>query len=126
TGPRSICSGDSLLLTASGTSGVTYQWKENTTNVGTAATYYAKTAGNYTVTATNTTTNCSATSTPATVLAVNPLPTVNSTNTGNQAICSGDSLLLTASGTSSVNYQWKLGTTNVGTNSATYYAKTAG
>ncbi len=127
TGNRSICSGDSLQLTASGSSGVSYQWKQGTTNVGTNnATYYAKTAGNYTVTVTNTTTNCSATSTPATVLQVNTLPTVTSTNTGARSICSGDSLLLTASGSSGVSYQWKQGTTNVGTNSATYYAKTPG
>ncbi len=125
TGARSICAGDSLLLTASGTSGVSYQWKQGTTNVGTGATYYAKTAGSYTVTATNAN-NCSATSTPATVLTVNTLPTVTSTNTGARSICAGDSLLLTASGTSGVSYQWKQGTTNVGTNSATYYAKTAG
>ncbi len=124
TGARSICAGDSLQLTASGSSGVTYQWKQGTTNIGTGTTYYAKTAGSYTVTATNAN-NCSATSTPATVLTVNALPTVSSTNTGTRAICAGDSLLLTASGTSGVNYLWKEGTTNVGTG-ATYYARTAG
>src|SRR5690606_2724410 len=89
TGNQAICSGDSLLLTASGTSGVSYQWKQGATNVGTGAAYYAKTAGSYTVTATNTTTNCSATSTPATVLAVNPLPIASVTIGGPVEVCTG-------------------------------------
>ncbi len=126
TGARSICANDSLQLTAGGSSGVSYQWKRGTTNVGTnSATYYARTVGNYTVTVTNTSTNCSATSTPATVLTVNDLPTVASTNTGARSICVGDSLQLTASGSSGVSYQWKEGGTNVGTGT-TWYAKTAG
>ncbi len=125
-GIQQICDGDSLLLTASGSTGVTYQWKNGSTNVGTnSGTYYAKTAGDYTVTVTNSN-NCSATSTPATNLTVNARPTVSVTNTGSQAICVGDSLLLTASGSSGVTYQWKMGNTNVGTNSSSYYAKTAG
>ena len=126
TGSQAVCEGDSLRLTASGTSGVTYQWKNGTTNVGANSnTYYAKTAGTYTVTVT-TGSNCSATSTPATTLTLNALPTVTVTNTGSQAVCEGDSLRLTASGTGGVTYQWKNGTTNVGANSNTYYAKTAG
>jgi hypothetical protein len=110
TGSRQICQGDSQLLTATASAGVSYQWKQGTTNVGTnSATYYAKTAGSYTATVTNTTTNCSATSTPATSLTVNPLPTAVSTNTGNQFICEGDSLQLSATTSAGVSYQWKQG-----------------
>jgi N-acetylneuraminic acid mutarotase len=123
TGARAICQGDSLQLTATAT-GVTYEWKNGATVVGTSATYYAKTAGTYTVTVTSTTTNCAATSTPATTLTVNALPTVTTSNTGAQTICQGDSLQLTATATG-VTYEWKNGNTVVGTN-ATYYAKTSG
>ena len=125
TGSKSVCTGDSLLLSATTASGVSYQWKNGTTNVGTNSTYYAKTAGSYTVTVTNTTTNCAATSTPPTVLSLDPLPTAAVTPTGTRAICQGDSLQLSATTASGVSYQWKNGTTNVGTNS-TYYAKTGG
>src|SRR5690606_7098456 len=117
TGSRQICQGDSLLLTATASAGVSYQWKQGTTNVGTnSAIYYARTTGNYTVTLTKTTTNCSATSSPSTNLTVYTLPTVNSTNTGARAICQGDSLMLTASSSGSVSYEWRLGGVPVGNN----------
>jgi hypothetical protein len=125
TGNQTICDGDSLLLSASTSSGVTYQWKNGTTNVATGPIFYAKTSGTYTVTVTNTTTNCSATSSPATSLTVNPRPTAVSTNTGNQFICDGDSLQLSATTSAGVSYQWKNGNTNVGTGSV-FYAKASG
>jgi|GEM_PF-962606 len=124
TGSQLVCTGDSLLLSAT-SSGVTYQWKNGTTNVGTgASTYYAKTAGTYTVVVTSTTTNCPATSASAT-LSLKTLPSVTVTPTGNQPVCTGDSLLLSAT-SSGVTYQWKNGTANVGTGASSYYAKDAG
>jgi hypothetical protein len=95
TGNTTICSGDSSLLTANGAS--TYVWSTAET---TSAIYAAATASTtYTVTGTDAN-GCSNTATYA--LTVNPLPSV--TVSGNTAICSGDSTLLTASGAST--YVW--------------------
>jgi hypothetical protein len=125
-GVTAICQGDSLLMTATAVPGATYQWKQGGANVGTnATTYYAKTAAGYTVTVTDPVTSCAATS-ATTTLTVNARPTAAVTPSGNQAICAGDSLQLTATTVSGANYQWKRGTTNVGTNATTYYAKEAG
>ncbi len=127
TGNQSICEGDSLLLTASSGSGVNYQWQHGSINVGSNSnTYYAKTAGNYTVTVTNTTTQCTATSTPATVLAVNPLPVVSVITGGATDVCTGETVTLTATSVSGINYQWKDGVINVGANTNTYVAAATG
>ena len=109
-GPTAICAGDSVLLTASG--GTTYQWSTGATTTA----IYAHTAGNYTVTSTN---SCGqATSSPVTVTIV-PLPTATITAAGPTAICAGDSVLLTASG--GTTYQWSTGATTTA-----IYAHTAG
>ena len=126
TGNQRICAGDSLLISSTATAGVNYQWKNGTTVVGTNATYYAKTNGGvYRLTVTDPVTACSATSASSVNLTVDALPTVSITPTGNQAICAGDSLLISSTATAGVNYEWKDGTTVVGTN-ATYHAKTNG
>ena len=61
-----ICPGTTALLTAS--TGASYKWFNGTTQVGTANTYTATTAGSYTVEVTNTA-NCKATSTPVNIVA---------------------------------------------------------
>ncbi len=114
-----ICSGESTVLTAS--TGASYKWFNGTTQVGTAATYTATTAGSYTVEVTNAG-GCKATSI-ATVItqgAAQPTPTISSTTS---SLCTGESSVLTASNASS--YKWFNGTTQVGTN-ATYTANTSG
>ncbi len=126
TGSQAVCDGDSLLLTASGTGGVSYQWKRGTTNVGTGATYQAKIAGTYTVTATVTGSSCSTTSTPATVLAVNSIPVASVTAGGATEVCSGETVTLTAAAVTGADYQWKQGTTPVGTNNNSYTAGITG
>ncbi len=114
TGARSICQGDSLLLTATAT-GVSYQWKEGTTNVGAgASSYYAKANGSYTVTVTNTSTNCSATSSPATTLTVHALPAATVTPAGPITLCEPDSVTFTAGSGTGYSYEWNDGTANVG------------
>lgn len=59
-----VCSGDSVKLTANSGSSFTYQWSRNGTNIAGAAkrSFFAKKAGNYKVTVTNSTTGCSQTS----------------------------------------------------------------
>ncbi|WP_018342037.1 alginate lyase family protein [Cytophaga aurantiaca] len=69
---NSFCPGGSVVLTAS--AGASYKWLNGTTQVGTAATYTATTAGSYTVEVTNAS-GCKATS-PAKVITVNQLPVI--------------------------------------------------
>lgn len=108
TGSTSACTGDSVLLTASG--GSTYTWSTGATGT----TFYAIAPGTYTVTANS---QCgTATSAPVTVSTI-PGPTANIT--GNTSFCAGDSVLLTASGGTS--YVWSTGATG-----SAIYATTAG
>jgi lysophospholipase L1-like esterase len=72
-----FCTGGSVVLTAS--TGSSYTWMNGNTQVGTAATYLATTAGNYTVEVTNTST-CKAIS-AAIIVTVNTLPSAPIVNT---------------------------------------------
>ncbi|WP_018343880.1 GDSL-type esterase/lipase family protein [Cytophaga aurantiaca] len=114
----SFCTSGSLLLTAS--TGASYKWFNGSTQVGTAATYTAIAAGQYTVEVTNTA-GCKATS-AVTQISVNTLPTATITSPAS-SFCTGGSLLLTSS--TGASYKWFNGTTQVGT-AATYTATTAG
>ena len=68
----SFCTGSNVTLSAN--SGNSYKWFSGTTQVGTAQTYTATTAGDYTVQVTNSS-GCTATSAIKTIT-VNPLPTI--------------------------------------------------
>ena len=68
----SFCTGSSVVLTAS--TGSSYKWFNGTAQVGTAATYTATAAGNYTVEVTNAA-GCKATSS-ITAITVNPIPVI--------------------------------------------------
>lgn len=96
-GNNFFCTGDSVLLTASG--GDTYLWSNG--HVG--STLYVSAPGNYSVVASN---GCGD-SAPASVT-INefsiPTPAIN----GTLSYCAGDSTLLTASG--ATNYVWSTGT----------------
>ncbi len=108
-GSTTICQGASVTLTTANGSGLTYQWKNNGTNISgaTAASYVASTAGNYTVQVTNAA-GCSGTST-ATTVTVNALPVASISNSGSNTICSGSSVNLTAS--TGTAYAWSNGAT---------------
>jgi len=114
----SFCAGGSVTLTSN--AGSSYKWFNGTTQVGTDATYVAKTAGAYTVEVTNAA-GCKATS-AVKQITVNPLPTAAITAPAT-SFCTGESITLNASAGSS--YKWFKGTTQVGTD-ATYVASTAG
>jgi hypothetical protein len=115
----SFCPGGSVVLTSS--SGTSYKWFNGTTQVGTAATHTATTAGSYTVEVTNTS-GCKAISVPTviTVGTAQATPTISSSST---SFCPGSSVVLTSS--SGTSYKWFNGTTQVGT-AATHTATTAG
>ncbi len=76
-GSTTICQGSSVTLNANTGTGLTYQWKNNGTNIigATGASYTATTAGSYAVVVTNNS-NCSLIST-TTSITVNPLPIVS-------------------------------------------------
>jgi hypothetical protein len=131
---NTICSGTNVTFTAvpvNGGASPSYQWKIGTTNVGTNSATYSNNAlanGNF-VTCIMTSNATCATGSPATsnaiAMTVNPnLPaSVSITANPGNAICSGTNVTFTAvptNGGASPSYQWKIGTTNVGTNSATY------
>jgi O-glycosyl hydrolase len=95
TSPTAFCTGGSVVLTAS--AGTSYKWFNGTTQVGTAATYSATTAGSYTVEVTNGG-NCKATSSATNVMvnAIPAAPTVAATATYCQ---NGTATALSAIGT---------------------------
>ena len=78
--PTTFCTGGAVTLTSS--TGSSYKWFNGTTQVGTAATYSASTAGSYTVEVTNAN-SCKATSaaTTVTITAAPAAPTVTSSVT---------------------------------------------
>jgi hypothetical protein len=117
-GPTTFCTGSGLTLTAS--SGASYIWKNNTTQVGTAAAYTTNSSGSYTVDATSAA-GCKVTSAPvATVGSTSTPSTITATAT---SFCPGGSATLTAS--AGASYKWFNGITKVGT-ASTYTATTAG
>jgi hypothetical protein len=89
-GATTFCQGASVVLNANTGTGLTYQWKNNDTNISgaTAASYTANASGSYTVDVTNSN-GCLNTST-ATSVTVNPLTTPTFTQV--PAICSGATL----------------------------------
>ncbi len=98
-GPTTLCAGDTIVLTASSGSG--YQWS----NGATTQSIQVLQAGTYTVTVSGScgspTASVTVTSGSAPSVAITPGPTVT--------ICSGQSVTLTASG--STNYLWSTGET---------------
>jgi hypothetical protein len=116
-GATTFCSGGNVGLTASG--GSTYSWRNGSTPVGTSASLYtASTAGSYTVIATDVN-GCVSAASSAIAVTVNSLPTPVITASTSTDLCSGGSVVLTASGGSV--YFW-----NNGANSSSITVSTAG
>jgi len=108
-GSLNICQGSSVNLSAGSNPGLTYQWLLNGATIGgaTSAGFAANAAGNYTVTATNTS-GCASTSQPVTVT-VNPLPNATVTPNGPTTFCVGGNVLLQAATGAGYSYQWTNG-----------------
>ncbi|MBS1743551.1 MAG: T9SS type A sorting domain-containing protein [Bacteroidetes bacterium] len=122
-GPVTFCTGGSVVLNANTGSGLTYQWKQNTSNISgaTASSYTATTAGSYTVVVTNAN-GCSATSL-ATVVSVqsNSIASVSIAASPAGAICQNTNVVFTAtpvSGGANPIYSWSVNgsTISSGTN----------
>ena len=126
TGTTNICQGDSIPLTTNFYSNATYVWRRNGFLISTpnSNTYYASTAGNYTVSVTLN--GCSATS-GTTVIVVNPYPTANITSGGITTFCQGSNVILTTTAYTGASYQWRIGGVNlIGATSSTYTATQGG
>ena len=103
-GSTTICSGNSVVLSASGAPGSTYSWS----NGETTQTASISNAGSYTVSVT--TAGCSGSSYPMSVY-VNPLPVMNIVAGSGLTFCQGGTVVLTAGSNSPVTYQWSTGET---------------
>jgi uncharacterized protein (TIGR02145 family)/uncharacterized repeat protein (TIGR02543 family) len=128
--PQTVCAGGtatfSVTATASGT--LSYQWKNGTTAIsGATASSYTKSglatgdAGSYSCDVTSNT--CTITSNAA-VLTVNALPSI-SAQPVSQTACAGGSVTfsVTATGSGTLGYQWKNGTTAISGATASSYSK---
>jgi len=104
---QSFCTGDSLLLTASISTGDTYQWLLNGTPITNANDLYftAYTAGDYTVAVTQN--GCTTQSDTAAQIVVNAYPVAVITAASNE-LCPGDTMSLYASGGLGYTYNWQL------------------
>jgi len=115
---QSICAGSSATITASGAT--SYVWSNS---LGTASSVTVSPSTTTTYNVTGTVANGCA-NTASTTVTVNPnLPASVSVGASSTTICSGASVTFTATptnGGASPSYQWKVGSTNVGNNSATY------
>jgi len=105
-GSNTFCQGSSIVLNASGSAGLTYQWKNNGTNISgaTLSSYTATTTGNYAVAVANSS-SCTANSNTINI-SVQASPTVA---VSNATICSGNTANLTATG--ATTYSWNTGGT---------------
>ena len=129
-GPITFCQGGSVVLTSGAASG-TYNlvWKNNGTVISgqTGTTLTVSNTGLYTVTATNPTTGCIATSL-VTSVQVNALPNNTTSPSGNTVICPNQTISLSAAPVDpNMNYQWKLnGSTISNATGGIYTAGSAG
>ncbi len=101
-----FCQGGSVILNANTGTGLIYQWRLNGTNItgATSSSYTANASGSYTVLVTNTST-CSSTS-GATVVTVNALPSATITPATATTFCQGGSVVLNANTGIGLTYQW--------------------
>lgn len=125
-----ICSGSSVTYTCgTNITGGSYQWKIGTTNVGSNSNIYTYTPANGDVITCEVTKPAGAcytqsviTSSPITIsVAPNSTPTASISASVSGVVCSGSLVTYTCStNVTGGSYQWKVGTTNVGTSSNTY------
>ncbi|MDZ4758915.1 MAG: GEVED domain-containing protein [Bacteroidota bacterium] len=100
------CMGDSLKLSTTPGSGLTYQWWMNATSINgaTDSVYYAKATGNYQVSITNT--NGCLTASAAANIIIDSLPNASVTLKGNPTACGMDTVYIDAINNASYTYEW--------------------
>jgi subtilisin family serine protease len=119
-GPTTFCVGGSVVLTSSAATGNVWSTGATTQSI------TVSTNGNFNVTVTNG--NACATQSTFTSVTVNPAVTPSVTiSTASTTVCQGAMIQFTAvptNGGSTPAYQWKVNSTNVGTNSNSYSTST--
>jgi hypothetical protein len=126
-GSTSLCSGQSVVLSANAGPGLSYQWQINGANLPgfTAVTYTASSTGSYSVVVTNAS-GCVAVASPVSVT-VNATPIAVVSASGSTVVCAGASVLLNATTGSGYAYQWRRDGSNIsGATNATYTASITG
>lgn len=123
-GTSTICTGSSIILSATAGIGYTYQWLQNGNPIGgaTSQTYSANQSGNYTVIVTDAS-GCSSTSAAVTVNSVAG-PNASITAAGSTNICPGTPVVLNASSVAGATYQWQLDGQNIGGATGLSYSAT--
>jgi len=126
-GPTTYCNGDSVTLSATVVSGLTYQWFNNGIAIAgaTATTIKVFNAGSYTFVQTN----GAASSSPSSPISitVNALPLATVTPSGPTTFYTGSNVVLTSNVGAGFTYQWYNGTTLItGATTASYTATVSG
>lgn len=129
TGANSFCTGQTTTLTANATGGVspyTYQWKQNSVNVGTnAITYAASAAGSYNVAVIDSK-GCTGTSAAYSVTQ-KPSPNVTVSSSRTPTLLTGESVVLSVPTAAGQTYQWaKDGVAIAGATNNSYTVSGAG
>ncbi len=127
TGATAFCEGDSVVLFSGATTGLTFQWRKNGTDIPGATTsgYTAKATGFYTLISTNSN-GCSATSAVINVT-VSTMPVAAITPLGPLSFCQSNSVTLSATAGTAYNYKWYLdGSQLAGNNGQTLIASQSG
>jgi PKD repeat protein len=125
-GNTELCGPETSTLSIQILTGANYQWKKDGNNIGTNQnTLLVNEAGIYTVEISN---SCgTVTSLNSIEISITPQPIAGTISTnGSTTICSGSNLELSVLSQTGVNYQWKLDGNNIGINSTTLLANTAG
>ncbi len=125
-GNTDLCGSETSTLSIQNLTGANYQWKINGLNIGTNQnTLLVNEAGIYTVEISN---SCgTVTSLNSIEISITPQPIEGTISTnGSTTICSGSDVELSVISQTGVNYQWKLDGNNIGINSTTLLANTAG
>ncbi len=126
-GPLTFCSGDSVTITATAGSGLTYQWQNGGVTIAGATdmSYTARATGNYEVAITNAFPCTSISS----VAAVNTLalPSAVISTPGATTFCTGGTVVLNVPAAAGNTYQWRRnGSLITGAAAATYTVTTGG
>ena len=102
-GPQTFCTGDSIVMTADHSAGLTYQWYNGSGSIPGATNYVytAFTSDIYSVQITN---DQPCTSTPSVAVNELPLPSAVISSTGPSIFCTGGSVLLSVP--TAATYQW--------------------
>ncbi|MCD4769748.1 MAG: FG-GAP-like repeat-containing protein, partial [Bacteroidales bacterium] len=126
-GPTSFCAGDSVIISVTNNTAYTYQWKNEFGNITGLTTneITVKETGTYYLAVSNSS-NCSVETEPV-IVTVSESPSIPViVYSGSTTFCNGDSIQLSVTNNTSLDYQWKLNTGAIGIDTNIYYAKSSG